>query len=145
MGGGGSEHEEADGREEFGLRYWHFGGYGAEEGGCEVVAVRVGGVDVWFSATVEMSALGYGGGDEGLELGEARGGDEGADVGCYVIVRVGVVGGICGGERGPEAEISDAGFEEGDEEVVGVGAGDYAFYADTILACGGENAFHEDG
>lgn len=64
---------------------------------------------------------------------------------------MGVVGGVLfffgvagGGKSGAEAETTDLFFEKRDQAIVRVGTSDDTFDADTILARGGEDAFHED-
>lgn len=81
---------------------------------------------------MELRAIVDGIGDGLSEEGEAGGGDEGANVDVLFL------------ESGADAEVLDALFEEGKEDGVGVRAGDDAFDADAILACGGEDTFHQD-
>lgn len=80
VGDGGRAHEQEDRGEELGLRDGHGGRDVCDEGGREVVASGVVGVDVAFSAGEEARALLDGVLDEVFEVGEIGVGDGGADV-----------------------------------------------------------------
>ena len=110
------------------------------------------------ASDVEGGTHGDGGADEGVEVRDWTGGNEGPDVNAVDVVAILFVAHVVitivwirkGGRKGsrgkssPHTKVSDAFLEQGEKDIVASGKSDNSFDADTILACRDKDTLHED-